>query len=215
MHNEYAMKLQIRCALCGEHAESELVVATPLDDGQYDVACPAGHHVIATLDPQGFALLYEEGVHALADGYYREAVISFAASLERFYESFLRASLLQRDVSTETIEACWKEVRNQSERQLGGFIFAYASEFGTQPTLLQKKQIELRNAVTHRGKIPTHQEAIDYGQEVLDLLRGDVAKVQDACPDGVRAITPQAVWRSAESGLPADCELEITRQRMS
>jgi hypothetical protein len=39
-------------------------------------------------------VLFDIGANAVVDGYYREAITSFSASLERFYEYFLGALLL-------------------------------------------------------------------------------------------------------------------------
>ena len=78
------MKLRIVCPKCMEDSNEN---ARPIafvefrDDGRYEVTCPKGHQAIVFLQQQKFELLFEIGAYAIADGYYREAVSSFAASL--------------------------------------------------------------------------------------------------------------------------------------
>jgi len=59
-----------------------------LDHGDYEVKCEVGHVSLVNLDNLKFELLFELGINAHVDGYAREAVTSFASSLERFQEFF-------------------------------------------------------------------------------------------------------------------------------
>ena len=43
-------------------------------------------------------------------------------------------------------------------------------ERGFPPPILASKWIELRNAVVHRGAIPTRAQALAYGQATLDVV---------------------------------------------
>ncbi len=62
----------------------------PSDDGCYIVRCDLGHEAQVYVSNLKFELLFDMGVHAMYDGYPREAVSCFASTLERFYE-FLQA----------------------------------------------------------------------------------------------------------------------------
>jgi hypothetical protein len=106
------------------------------------------------LQQQRFELLFDMGACALLDGYHREAVSSFTSSLERFYEFFIRASFLQIGHTLDEVEAVWKPIAKHSERQLGAYVAIYMRECGAAPALLSSKNIEFRNNVIHRGKIP-------------------------------------------------------------
>jgi len=66
---------------------------------------------------------------------------------------------------------CWKEVSSQSERQLGAFVFVWATNFGKAPALLPNALVKFRNEVIHKGKIPSKEEALRYGDAVLGVLR--------------------------------------------
>jgi hypothetical protein len=146
-------------------------VVTPSDDGRYEVICPKGHKSIIVLQQQKFEVLYDIGAYAIVDGYYREAVSSFTSSLERFFEFFCKVMLYAKHIDPSVVDKSWKPISKQSERQLGAFTILYTSEFKAVPILLENKYTEFRNDVIHNGKIPTQEEAVVYGQAVLDCIR--------------------------------------------
>jgi hypothetical protein len=155
------------------------------DDGRYEVKCSFGHETITVLQQQKFEILFDIGSYAILDGYYREAVSSFTSSLERFYEFSLRVFLERDSKSDELFQACWKKVSPQSERQLGAFVFLWASHFGKAPELLSSAQTSFRNDVVHKGKIPTREEAIKYGNSVLNLLQSKIAVIKERYSEDV------------------------------
>jgi hypothetical protein len=186
------MKLPIACLECMTAGRDYLLAAVEFrDDGRYEVTCPEGHKNVATLQEQKFELLFEIGAYAIRDGYYREAVTSFASSLERFYEFFIKAALFEKGIDAEIVERSLK-LANLAERLLGAFVLLYTSDFRTPPTLLESKRIGLRTAVkfrnnvVHMGKIPSRKEALEFGQIVLDLVRPMMKEAQVKYPKGVQ-----------------------------
>lgn len=174
------------------------------DNNRYEILCPRGHRGVVVLQQQKFEILFEIGAYAINDGYYREAVSSFTSSLERFYEFFIRAFLYQHELDAETVSAAWKHVSNQSERQLGGYVIAYTQAFRRPPVLLHPKKVEFRNAVIHKGKIPTRAEAVEYGDAILALMRPAIREVADTFPQGVHRIVTEhlaAGYSNVEEGL--------------
>lgn len=170
------MKLRMVCYKCikQDPAQADLLQVAIQDRGRYEIICPYGHEFVTLLQNQKFEILFDLGINAIMDGYYREAVSSFAASLERFYEFFIRALLISGKAEPEKfvkIEDAWKSVKKQSERQLGAFIFLYLKEFGVEPPILNPNLVSFRNNVVHEGKIPTSREAINFGQEVFNLIK--------------------------------------------
>lgn len=155
------------------------------DDGRYEFTCENGHATVTVLQEQKFEVLFDLGAYAILDGYYREAVASFTSSLERFYEFFIKASLFEDGLEEDLIIESWKKVSSQSERQLGAFIFLYLKFFSDSPALLRTKQVQFRNEVIHKGKIPSREEAIKYGQEILDTIRPVLRRVKDDFQTGV------------------------------
>lgn len=168
------MKLPVTCAKCmQEDIANAMITATVefRDDGRYEISCPKGHSSVTLLQQQKFEVLFDIGAYAILDGYYREAVSSFTSSLERFYEFFIKVVCLSKDIDWDKTQEAWKEISNQSERQLGAFIFIYLQETGSKPTLLSNNKVKFRNEVIHKGKIPSKEEALEYGQAVLDVIR--------------------------------------------
>lgn len=183
------MKLPITCGQCmQEDISTACIVATVefRDDGRYEVTCPKGHISTTILQQQKFEVLFEIGAYAIVDGYYREAVSSFTSALERFYEFCIKIICLSKGHDWDSILETWKNVSNQSERQLGAFIFLHHLELGSKPTLLKNKTVQFRNEIIHKGKIPNRGEAINYGQEVLDIIRPIISWLEDTHKESVQ-----------------------------
>jgi hypothetical protein len=155
------------------------------DDGVYEVRCGAGHVTSVTLDNVKFELLFELGMHAIIDGSPRDAVSSFAASLERFHELFFRVVMAHLSVPVADVEAAWKPLSKQSERQLGAYSAAHLTLMRTPAPILANKQVEFRNQVIHNGYIPTNDEAIEFGDAVLTLIQTALDSLRAAAPDAL------------------------------
>lgn len=153
------------------------------DNGKYITTCKNGHTSLTFLQQQKFEILFEIGAYAIIDGYYREAVSSFTAALERFYEFFVKTVCISKGNEYDEILNTWKKISNQSERQLGAYIFTYFIEFSEKPDTLSDKDSQFRNAVIHKGKIPTREESIKYGQTILNLIRPVLSQVQSRYTD--------------------------------
>lgn len=175
------MKVMMICQEC-ENSSNQPTYVEMSDDGIYSFTCDNGHKTVATLQVDKFALLFDSGALSLLDGYTREAVSSFAASLERFHEFCIKTFLTQNEMKKEVVADVWKDVVNQSERQLGAYIFLYLREFGEAPPLkplLRGKFIEFRNNVIHKGYIAKYQETFEYGEAVLNYIYTVVKKLRE------------------------------------
>ncbi|MEJ1932041.1 hypothetical protein WDZ92_17525 [Nostoc sp. NIES-2111] len=149
-------------------------------DGIYRYICDKGHQVAMILQQMHFEVLSEAAVQALTDDYYRDAVATFTAMLERFYEFYWRVVSLHNKIPQAEINAAWKRAQRQSERQLGLFIATYLSEERKAPPLLKEDpHVKLRNNVIHNGDIPTYENAMMYGQAVLDILAPTLELMRD------------------------------------
>jgi len=161
-------------------------VNRPSDDGRYEVHCAAGHVSIVTLDNVKFEILFEMGLNALIDGYPREAVSSFASALERFYEFYWNVVANFNSIPQDQIDAAWKTVGKQSERQLGMFVTASLMLTKKSPTLLNPNQeVAFRNRVIHGGYIPTTDEAIIFGDAVMDLINDSLTALRSLAFDAL------------------------------
>ena len=158
-------------------SESQMVPVS--DSGTYLAKCKHGHEFFYTHQVLKFEILFEIAAHALIDGYYRNAVASFASSFERFLEFYVKAICYRREIDQEQVDNSWSLVRKMSERQYGAFFFAHLLHTGTTPLDINKSKIkpqnrsfsEFRNDVIHNGYIPTENEATSFGQAVLDYMR--------------------------------------------
>jgi hypothetical protein len=135
--------------------------------------------MIALINPK-FELLFESGILALQDGYYREAVTSFAASLERFYEFLLTAFMLPGIRQNKRgFQQAWKQISNSSERQFGAVNTLYFQLFSRPMPALDiafvkqhhlnldgKEPSNFRNIAVHQGYIPARVYAIHYGEAI-------------------------------------------------
>lgn len=151
----------------------------------YRAACPEGHQLVAILDNLPFELLFESGLEALVDGYLRESVSSFAAALERLYEFSIRVQLTSEKIDLNDLEAMWKSVAAQSERQLGMYIGIRTFKDGKQPALLPQPLSKLRNSVIHKGYFPSSKEASDFGEAVFKLILDEVRRLDEGFKEAV------------------------------
>jgi len=182
------------CALAATkklpHAVIDVLVpiARISDDGRYEVRCQAGHINTVFLDNVKFELLFEMGLNALLDGYPREAVSSFASSLERFYEFYWHVAMAHLAVPDEERTIAWKVVAKQSERQLGMFITAHLLLMKEAPALLNPNtKVKLRNDVIHGGYVPTREEAAAFGNSVMKLINRSLNDLRKAMPETLAA----------------------------
>lgn len=149
-----------------------------LNDGIYHTHCEKGHDGIVILDNMNFELLFDLGINAIADGYYRDSVASITVALERYYEFFIKVAWRVQSLEFNKIDDAWKDISQQSERQLGAYVALYSFLFGEPPTLLPNFQVSFRNEVIHKGIVPTKEKSIKYAELVLTIIRGSLNKLK-------------------------------------
>ena len=185
------MRLLIPCMTCQFSSSAPFMRLTTVefrDDGRYDLECPAGHKTSTFVQEAKYEILFEIGVNAIADGYYREAVTSFAACLERFYEFAVAVLLEVASVERDKVLAGWKPLSGSSERQLGAFAMLWLRQFGEVANALSSKRVEFRNEVVHKGVIPTRAKAIDFGDAVLAVILPKLARLRGDFPEQVHKL---------------------------
>jgi hypothetical protein len=173
-------------------------VETIRADGLYTGKCPKGHDLLIATQTLRHEMLFDIALNAIADGYYREAVSSFAASIERFFEFAITVLASNRAVAPDIFEAAWKKVSSQSERQLGAYVFLYVVSFGVVPHLLTGKMVELRNDVIHKGVLPEKRDALTFGGAAYEVIQSGMQKLRESCLDDVNKILGQHVAKIAE-----------------
>lgn len=140
------------------------------DEGFLNSVCERGHRTVVVVQSFRFELLFDFGILALQDGYFREAVTSFNAAVERSYEFFLRDLAARNPSLAGPFADTWKQMSAQSERQFGAFTVMFLIHTGTAWTPLPKKFVELRNDCVHKGYLPTGDEAMAFGVSALQAI---------------------------------------------
>lgn len=144
--------------------------------------CPRGHDFIGYITKERYDVLYESAVLSYLMGFELEAVLGFAASLERAQELFTMAALRSGGLELKIIHNMWKQVVRQSERQLGAFLVQWL--LTTKDNFeIQQSMTEFRNKVIHRGHIPLREETKHYASWVNDRLF-DIVEVLRKWSDG-------------------------------
>ena len=165
------------------------------DNGLYKLKCRNGHENSIILQEQKFEVLFELGVNAIYDGYYRDAVSSFTSALERFQEFFIKVVFKKKNIDNSLFDEAWKKVSNQSERQYGAYLFLHTLVKGAVPPTLPNSKVSFRNDVIHKGKIPNREQAIAYGEEIIkcigpvldELKKNDDEAVQEVVMDSIKS----------------------------
>jgi hypothetical protein len=184
------------------------------DDGLYSSICGNGHTTLTVVQEQKFEVLFDFGAMALIDGYPREAVTSIAASLERFYEYYITVTCLKHNIDILNFQNTWKHVANQSERQFGAYLFAYLIDHqGEEPPVIDNIKPELegisknntktwkefRNAVVHKGYIPSNDETLAYGNIVYHHLNELLQDLKKRSGEFVQKATFHHIARAHEA----------------
>ena len=138
------------------------------DDGVIELTCNQGHHTFLLIQQAKFEILSELAVTALYDGYYRDAISSFASALERLFEFYIDIVCRTDGISRKDFVKAWKPLRKLSERQIGALALVYLVENQTPFDFLPDKHIAFRNDVIYNGKFPDRAESIMFGQAVAD-----------------------------------------------
>jgi hypothetical protein len=162
-------------------------VETIRDDGLYTGKCPEGHDLLIATQTLRHEMLFEIALNAIADGYHREAVSSFTASMERFFEFAIRVLARNRKVPPNAFEDAWKPLSRLSERQFGAYVSLYVVSFGEAPLTLSNRMVELRNQVVHNGDLPDREEALKFGEAIYGVIQSGVQKLRASCLDDVNS----------------------------
>lgn len=168
------MKLYVPCRACIDAPVRPVSVINPVvanEDGVYQLLCREGHTSTAFVNAHKYEVLFDAGANAFLDGYHREAITSFAASLERYYEYYVRVMMRKRGIPDAEFKKLWKPVARQSERQLGLYMGVYCLVTGKAPVTLSEEMVSLRNDATHKGRLPKREEVESFAQAVMDIIK--------------------------------------------
>lgn len=199
-NKENNMKISLICPQCASAAGGvgTWFVETIHDDGLYRGKCPNGHDLLLATQTLRHEMLFEIALNAIGDGYYREAVLSFASSVERYFEFAIRVISRGRGTDTGLFTKAWRGVAKQSERQFGAFLFLYLTEYRCEPKMLGQRMTELRNNVAHKGQIPERAEALLFGESAYEVIQSGIRQLRDTHLESVNAILCEETAVKAE-----------------
>ncbi len=232
------MRIWIPCNECmkpggnPQHAFSSVELR---DDGLYETICPSGHAGVVALQHQKFEILFHQAILALLDGYPREAISGVASALERFNEFYVRVICAKHGIEAKLVDEIWGRIENQSERQFGAYLFvALLDRREAVPASVDEERPEFegvargktlswrgfRNAVIHKGHIPSSGEAMAYcslvfdhiGQLMQHLKRNEAAHVNFVTVQQLKAsIDHQANKQLRTATMSIATVLSLTR----
>lgn len=183
------MKIKFWCHQClrehtpagGGYVTFPFDITTALDlkdDYCYEFTCSQGHKNKFFLAVPKYALLFDMGMSAYLDGYYREATLDFAACIERFHEFCIYLMLWNdKSLQSDELTQLWNKMKQQSERQYGAFLALYYQRTGRLPQMLSTSMVEFRNNVTHKGAFPSKEQTFDYARKVADYIKDNVNRI--------------------------------------
>ena len=137
--------------------------------------CQNGHKQRFTIETELYELLFQQATYCIMDGYYREAIGTYHAALERFFEFAIEMLCLKMGVSD--FEKFWKTISRQSERQLGAYYALWTCAFKETPELVDPDRVKVRNDVVHNGKLISKEDAKAYGKYVFNYIKNGVEKL--------------------------------------
>lgn len=204
------MKIKVSCMQCFSNGQEQdkdktlpYIPSYPyweypmieLDKWPYlEFTCEKGHLTRLTLSFELYELLFQQATYCIMDGYYREAISTYNAALERFLEYAIEVMMLSNALDID-FNKLWKEVSNQSERQLGAFYFLYSLHFNELPCFLDKNKVTLRNQVVHKGKLASKEEALDFGKYVFDYIKSILRKLREKHLDKLGELNSLRLFR--------------------
>jgi hypothetical protein len=181
------LRISVICEECSRLNNNSAVfyLDTIRDDGVYIGRCPRGHDNAVATQTLRHEMLFEVGLNAMRDAYYREAISSFAASVDRYYEFAIRVIGRHSKLPHETFDLSWKAVASASERQIGAYLFLYAAAFREAAPTLSRKMTELRNDVVHKGILPEKGDAVRFGAACYSAIQSGIHKLRNECLEDI------------------------------
>lgn len=176
------MKILTTCMKCSMDNPFTLVRVegfVPIQENDlYHFTCINGHDNLLEIQAFKFEILFESGLCAIKDKYFLESGLSLTASIERFYEFFIRIVMKANGLTSDIFEKIFKNISNQSERQFGAFVCIYGLIYKENPPiLLSKKSVEFRNKVVHKGYLPNENEVLEYAKEIFEIIKFYYSKI--------------------------------------
>lgn len=188
------MRLQLKCQQCFHDGRKKDEGKTPpyiptypyweypiieLEKWPYiEHTCNKGHKQRFLLSLELYELLFEQATYCIMDGYYREAIGTYHAALERFFEYAIE--MLCPENNIDVYNSFWKKISKRSEQQIGAFYALWTAHFKEIPEFLDDNKINIRNKVVHQGELASMPKAKEYGEYVFNYIKKSIDKLEKA-----------------------------------
>mgnify|MGYP003383983423 CR=1 FL=1 len=199
------MKIFATCMECLKELGSpsfEPIIADYYNEPVAYIECNRGHKSAFMLQSQKFEILLESAANALLEGYTLEAASTLSSAYERFFEFAIYVLCSKQEVNEKELQETFKQVSRQSERQLGAFLYLYLFEFG-ESYQINKKLVEFRNKVIHKGYIPTPDEVEGFGEKIYCEIYAITQKLKSNCEEDIHKVVMKSLSERNQE-LPSD-----------
>lgn len=185
------MRILEKCPIC---SQENIVVIN--ENRLIEMRCTNNHSYRIWVQSHLSELLFDRACLFLINGYYREAVFNFYASLERFREFFVKFFLLKKNIADDQIKYFLKEISGNSENQYGAYLHAFTSENLQEIGVNEKNTIRAgRNPVIHKGHFSNEEECKKYGDNIFKLIKHDYSYLKKD-PDFIKIIHQEMLFEN-------------------
>jgi hypothetical protein len=182
------------CPICerrGLDSRQEFVLLISDSENDYKIKCKRGHVKTVIYTDEKYNMLFASAMDCIQQGHLREAIANLAASYERLLEYAIKIICLKNKVEQSKFIATWKFLKNQSERQMGGFSLLYLQTFKELPPLFREDNISFRNSVIHKGFYPTYKEVVDFSVITFELMIEIIYQLNKKCKAAIKEYSKQ------------------------
>lgn len=174
----------------------------------YEFECSSGAVTISILQQRKFEILSELALINFAQNDFSGCCGKLYTAFERFLEFCQKLVLIENGIVDHQELSYWKDVKSNSERQLGAFLFAreLSSKMGQQlwPSTPKLSALsEFRNKIVHQGHFANEEETEDFGQKILGFMFYTIRFMKDHKQD--------ALQRTVSSYIQADYKRALKR----
>lgn len=171
------MKVVAPCFKCNEEFG---IISLFLENHNNEICeftCDNGHKNYVIIQNENYDLLYESGIIALLDGYYRECVMNISSSLECFYEYVILLLIFSNNGNDyKNAIKFYKRISKRSECREGAF-YGLCRAYLKDDLFINDKTKKVRNDVIHNGIYPTYDESFVFSKEICQFINNCYNKI--------------------------------------
>ncbi len=176
------------CRQCRElrrDAKQDHIVLISDEQNHFKLKCKFGHRITVLYSDEKFNMLFASGIDSIQHGNLRAAVANLASSYERLLEYSIKIISLKNRVDAKLYSEVWKNIKNQSERQIGAFTALFSFYLKDPAPIYSDQNIKFRNSVIHKGVYPTYDEVASFAVTTFEIMTKILYSLHQKCPAAV------------------------------